>query len=414
MTGYVNSVGNRILVGGSFSLAELPRLTAAMHNLITSKGYQDLELDFSSCMLATHVSMLGVVARSQAYWSEGVDIKLILPSNEVTKRLFLNMNWAHFIDPHSYRPSSYRGYIALPTIKFSNGDEQHAAVSRIIHSVMTALFNFSRNDLRAIEWAINEISDNVINHAQSSVGGFIQVSSFTRNSKAVEFAVSDAGIGIPASLRTGNADLRTDAEALDQAIREGVTRDKNFGQGNGLYGSWRIAQISGGIFEILSGYSHLHSSPNDGLRINNTQIPYNGTLVASRIQYSSPVDLTDALVFKGTKHEPVDLIEAVYETDAEGNVEFALAKEASGFGSRQAGEPIRKRLLNLSRLTQTNRITVDFTGIPIVSSSFADEVFGKIFAELGPIKFVQQFSFRNVDPLVQQLIDKAVTQRLKA
>jgi hypothetical protein len=77
-----------------------------------------------------------------------------------------------------------------------------------------------------------------------------------------------------------------------------VTRDRKLSQGNGLYGSWRIAEFSGGLFEILSGYGHLTSSPQAGLGINNTQIPYNGTLVVSRMRYAQPVDL-EALVFKG-------------------------------------------------------------------------------------------------------------------
>ena len=91
-----------------------------------------------------------------------------------------------------------------------------------------------RADLRAIEWAINEITANVINHSRSPVGGFVQVTNFPGVSRRVEFAVCDAGIGIPETLRATHPNLPTDQEALDRAIREGVTRDKDIGQGNGL------------------------------------------------------------------------------------------------------------------------------------------------------------------------------------
>jgi len=383
-----------------------------MHSLVTKSGYQDLILDFSRCEGVTPGAMLGVVARAQRYWSEEIDVGLSLPVESDLQRLFLNTNWAHLIDPHGYAQSAYKGYINVPTIRFKNGEEQHLAVSKIMHAVMTALVDYDRNDFRAIEWSLNEVTDNVINHAHSEVGGFVQVFNFPRR-RAVEFTVCDMGVGIPNSLRAGTKEAMTDSEALDRAIREGVTRDKQFGQGNGLYGSWRVATVSKGTFEIFSGRSHLFGSPQSGLSIQDSQVPFHGTLVTSHIRYADDLDLTDALVFKGKRHVPTDLIELEYETDEVGNVDFVLNKESGGFGSRQAGEPVRKKLLNLSRLSGIEKITVDFSGIPLVSSSYADEVFGKMFIELGPIEFAQHFTFRNIDPLVRQLIDKAVTQRMR-
>jgi STAS-like domain of unknown function (DUF4325) len=155
------------------------------------------------------------------------------------------------------------------------------------------------------------------------------------------------------------------------------------GQGNGLYGSWRIAQLSGGIFEIFSGRAHLFSSPDHGLSIQDTAIPFAGTLVVSKIPYLRTIDLSEALIFGGKKIMPVDLVELEYEVDTQGNVDFFLGRESGGgFGSRQAGEPVRNKLLNIARLDGINRITIDFSDIPLLSSSYADEVFGKMFLEL--------------------------------
>jgi hypothetical protein len=38
-------------------------------------------------------------------------------------------------------------------------------------------------------------------------------------------------------------------------------------------------------------------------------------------------------------------------------------------------------------------IAFDFTGIPLISSSFADGVFGKLFLELGALDFMRRCSF---------------------
>ena len=58
-------------------------------------------------------------------------------------------------------------------------------------------------------------------------------------------------------------------------------------------------------------------------------------------------------------------------------------------------------------------IEFDFKGIHLISSSFADEVFGLLFAELGPIRFGNLCQFKNVDPTVQALIDRSIYQRMK-
>jgi hypothetical protein len=60
------------------------------------------------------------------------------------------------------------------------------------------------------------------------------------------------------------------------------------------------------------------------------------------------------------------------------------------------------------------KISIDLEGIPIMSSSFADEVFGKLFLEAGPVAFMQKFEFVNVMETVQQLVNKAITQRVSA
>jgi anti-sigma regulatory factor (Ser/Thr protein kinase) len=412
--GNITSTDNRISVEGPLTTTEMPRLIAAMHNVVSGRGYRDITLDFSGCKAAFQAPMLAIVARAQAYWAEGVDISLSLPLDGRLRGLFINTNWAHLIDVRDQPESEYRGFRHVPAIKFKDGPEQHGAVTRILRTLLAALSGFDRADLRAIEWSLNEITDNVINHAESQTGGFVQVTNYAGAAKRIEFAVSDTGIGIPASLRTTHPEWRSDTEALDKAIREGVTRDKQVGQGNGLYGTWRIAELSGGRFEVYSGNAWLVSSPQQGLHIRDQQIPFRGSLIIASIRYAQPIDLSDALSFSGKKHTPVDFVEMQYETDNEGNLEFNLTAESAGFGSRSAGEPIRRKLVNLSRLHPDKKIVVNFGEVPLISSSYADEVFGKMFATMGPVSFSQQIGFRNVDPLVEQLINRAIIQRMTA
>jgi hypothetical protein len=86
----------------------------------------------------------------------------------------------------------------------------------------------------------------------------------------------------------------------------------------------------------------------------------------------------------------MDFVEAHYEQNESKEVQFSMKNEASSFGSRLAGTPVRHKLLNLVRLCPTQKIIVYLVDIPLVSSSFADEVFGKLFMELGPMTFARR------------------------
>lgn len=135
-------------------------------------------------------------------------------------------------------------------------------------------------------------------------------------------------------------------------------------------------------------------------------------MVAAQVDFSVPDLLEEALRFGGRPHAHVDFVELHYEQDGGQPVLFPLKDETSSFGSRVAGAPVRIKLANLIRMCAAQRIAIDFSGVPLVSSSFADEVFGKLFVELGPLAFMQRFELRNVDATVRQLIDKAIAQRM--
>lgn len=403
---------NTLIFEGEFLMNDLLRPLVGLHQAVQNAGYRDLVLDFSGCTAAFAGPMLALCAQIMRLRQARVDVELIWPNDQKLARLFRNANWAHFIEPRNCPPSEFKGHSQVPATHFTNGDEQQKAVTRIVNAILGAIPDLERKELAALEWSINEITDNVLNHAQSPIGGLVQVSTFQRSRKRIEYIVADAGLGIPSTLRSSHLNLTSDAAALEQAIREGVTRDKNVGQGNGLYGSYQICSHSNGFFQIESGYGKLMFSEREGLRIGTERIPYEGTLVAAQIDFSVPRLLEEALKFGGNSHQPVDYVELRYEQHDTENLLFKMAEESQSFGSRVAGAPVRKKLLNLARMCPNRKIVLDFENVPLVSSSFADEVVGKLFAELGPLAFMQRFDFRNIDQTVRQLVDRAIAQRL--
>lgn len=300
----------------------------------------------------------------------------------------------------------------MPATQYSNPEEQHEAVNRIVNAILGAVPDMERSSFAAFEWSINEITDNVLTHADSPIGGLVQVSTFKREKKIVQYIVADCGQTIPKTLRETHSELGSDTDALDKAIREGITRDKSVGQGNGLFGSYQICSHCQGEFRVESRYGSLKYTEKNGLHITNEKIPYDGTVVIASIDFSRPDLLEEALQFGGERYSPTDYVEIKYENTDDEKLVFVMKDESSSFGSRPAGTPVRNMLNNIYNMTRSDKIYINFIDIPIISSSFADEVFGKLFAEIGPLGFMQRFEFMNISNTVRQLIDKAIAQRM--
>jgi len=143
----------------------------------------------------------------------------------------------------------------------------------------------------------------------------------------VEFVVADSGDGIPKSLRSSRLPISSDVEALSRAIEQGVTRDEAVGQGNGLWGSYRIALKSGGKFDIHSGHATLFYTANAGMHTRPEQVPYSGTVVHCSINFGTRLILDDILGL-GRKFDPIDRVELLYEVDSSDTIPFKLKNEA--------------------------------------------------------------------------------------
>jgi anti-sigma regulatory factor (Ser/Thr protein kinase) len=406
----VRREGKSINVIGHLKEGDYKKVLAAVHQAVAVAGFDDLILDFTDCQTASPGCMLPICASMSSLRASHHSTDIRLPSSDRLRRLFVNANWAHLISPRTFDPATRVIAGQMPATRFATAEDQQASVNRLIDALLSNTSGFSRKEFQAIEWVLNEITDNVLNHAQSTIGGFVQLSVLERAQRVVELVVADPGVGIPDSLRSTRPGL-TDIDALDLAIREGVTRDTTVGQGNGLFGTFQICEKSAGRLRIDSGHGSLTFSVDGGVHLRSEGVPMEGTVIDAQVGLGAEGALSLALAFGGRIHTPVDLIENKYETDAGTHIDFSLTEEAASFGSRIAARPIRMKLKNILDMCPGQRIRVDFQGVRIVSSSFADEVFGRLFVELGPMAFMGRFEFVGLDQTVRMLIDRAISQR---
>ena len=402
--GQVEHSEGHVAVGASVGPPDTHRLCAALHQAV-QLGNSRITLDFSACTGITQAVMLPLMPIVTTYRERhDVGFTLLLPSDEGLSRLFVNANWAHHIDPERFQPNVYQGG-HVPALRFEDDGAhgQDTILARVMELILRNL-ETSRDTLKAVEWSLGEIMENVPIHAESPVGGFVQATAYS-NGNAVEFVVADGGIGIPRSM--GTAD---DLSALRDAITEGVTRDPQRNAGNGLFGSYQVAVLSDGTFELRSGWGTLWRSGDGDLRTEQSAAPYPGTSVRCRIGLGDPGLLARALRFRGQSHDPPrDYLEREYEDDDGALIVNMKEKASLDFGSRRGGRHVRRMVRNL--LAGHPSIVLDFEGVGIITSSFADEFFGRLFVAMGPRAFMTRIRLVNVDLTVEGLIDRAILQR---
>ena len=201
--------------------------------------------------------MVPILALVADYAERDRFVSFVYPEGTLMDLYFATAGWTAALtgqDPPA--PSSRTTFTPLTSYI------DHQTLNREIDLVLDVLAKvtvFGKGALFAIEWTLNEVADNVLVHA-AKARGWMQVIARPVN-KFVDIVVADRGPGVQAILRQGYPDLTSDTEALRLAVQPGVTRNKAVGQGNGLAGSFRIAQTTRGWMNLMSGSGDLRLFP---------------------------------------------------------------------------------------------------------------------------------------------------------
>lgn len=380
---------------------------------VVNAGHRNIDLDFRRSSLAYADAMLPIICLIDHRRSRGDRFRVRLPEATHLQRLFMNANWAHHMDPDQAALDS-EDQRHLAARRYTTHPEQQRAVSTLLGITLGSM-ELHRDVIRALDWSVNEVTDNVLNHAEASAGGLVQVSTFREQHK-IQLVVADAGRGVPTAMRERFPRIGSDRHAVGEAVKAGVTSIPDAGQGNGLWGSLEIARCSRGSFKLTSGKGQLaaYIDPRTGrYRQRGREIDdFPGTVVMLEMSTDVEFDFDAALNLMTTLPAPsLDVVDLEHVT-AGGELLVCVAQEGIGFGTRQAGRALRQKCLNLLNAAPDRRLVVDWTGVKLVTSSFADEAVGKLVAELGPTVFASRITHAGTDPAVRALLDRAVIQRL--
>lgn len=141
----------RVLIGGRLTERVALRVIAQLSQAI-KLGYEQLNLDFSSCSRAWPEGMLPIICQARAHRERGYELSTVLPQDETLRRLFLNTNWAHFLAPQQFDAYDFRTRHHLPATPY-DATSQRAIVDQVVEIVMGGM-EIERAVLTGLEWSI--------------------------------------------------------------------------------------------------------------------------------------------------------------------------------------------------------------------------------------------------------------------
>lgn len=90
-------------------------------------------------------------------------------------------------------------------------------------------------------------------------------------------------------------------------------------------------------------------------------------------------------------------------------VTFSFREYGENLGTRPLGQRVREKLLPL--IEQNECVVLDFTGVNVVSNSFADECIAKLLIEMPLAELKKRTTFRGLNPVASECVLTALRRR---
>lgn len=90
-------------------------------------------------------------------------------------------------------------------------------------------------------------------------------------------------------------------------------------------------------------------------------------------------------------------------------VTFSFRGFGENFGTRPLGKRVREQLLPL--LQGNEKVILDFTGVNVVSNSFADECIAKLLLEMSLAELKSRTTFQGLNPIASESVLTALRRR---
>ena len=367
-------------------------------------GFLDFSLDFRGVDSSYPNVCAPIASIIDYYTSEGIEFKCLYTSNSYLERTCL-------CGPASSDDSKRLAAGAMDRVWIFTATSIGNVVNSLVRELARSV-ECKAGVLQSVEWSVYEIMDNVIQHSGRDHGYIMGV--VHQKAKHVAFCIADSGQGILNSFKGSIHTPRNSLDAITLAIKEGVTRDTAIGQGNGLWGLHRVVAQNKGKLAISSAsatwiFEGEVATTRDRLPFLSRE--HGGAIVDFQLDTNQPISIEEALRDKRSESQKVtSLYMDKFDTFTD-FMHYPLKEHSAGTGTRASALRIRNEIVNI--LNSNKRpILLDFDSVAVISSSFADELIGKLLVHLGFVGFNQMIHLRSMNSTVQAIVQRSVNQRI--
>lgn len=176
-----------------------------------------------------------------------------------------------------------------PLARFRTDQDYPAVAERLTRFVAEQAITdeIARASLRI---ALDEIAENVVQHAGAPTGGFAVAQRWLKNHR-LEIAVADLGMGILSSLRQNPrlGHIDSDVHAIRLALQPHVSATPQRNSGIGLFITRLLLEANGGLLFVRSGHGLAEAGARASEATLDLALP--GTLIAIRVCTDRPLDI---------------------------------------------------------------------------------------------------------------------------
>jgi hypothetical protein len=282
----------------------------------------------------------------------------------------------------------------------------------LVNLIIVNLFrkvSSQKNTLLALEYVLGELLDNVLRHSQDEAGFFMYT--LQRDNHRIAVSIADQGIGIKHSFVGSSYQPISASDAITLAMRRGVTSSAD-GAGNGLWTTTEIITANSGQLTITSGGGAIYYNKSNKTISSYDDLPtldprWSGTNIDFQIDFRKEVDF--ARLWGGLP-SPIDTRTERLEND-EDQIVLRIKDQSFGTSTRASGKEVRILATNLLR-TQPADVILDFAGVVMITSSYADEVLAKLLADPSIPSVVKRLKTTGTTHTLDLVISDAIRSRV--
>ncbi len=223
---------------------------------LNTKNRMILNVSFNQKWVSVHPVVLCMTAAiSLAIRQGGARVEShIFKTTAKSLPYFIRMKLFDFlrVNPDSYVFEHDATGRFIPLSQINNASELTKFIADVI-----PLLHLSPQEAEPIRYVLSEVTRNVFEHSNSSIGAIVCAQYFKKSNK-ISLGVVDYGMGIKRSINVSHP-ANSDLEAIKLALYPGVTGTTTrmggteFNAGAGLFFTKSIAKVNRNFFMIYSG-----------------------------------------------------------------------------------------------------------------------------------------------------------------